>query len=115
MAPEPMELAQAAAEAGVRIYPVGIGSPEGAVIQIDGYNIVTQLDESSLQEIASLTNGEYFHAADAETLQDIYDNIDLQLTVQGENTEITSVLAGIGALFFLFGGILSMVWFGRLP
>ena len=113
--PEPLELAQVAAEAGVRIYPVGIGSPEGAVIQIDGFNIVTQLNETSLQEIANLTNGEYFHAADADALQEIYDTIDLQLTVEGETTEITSVLAGIGALFFLFGGVLSMIWFGRLP
>jgi Ca-activated chloride channel family protein len=112
---DPLETAQVAAEAGVRIYPVGIGSPDGTVIQIDGYNIVTQLNETGLQEIASLTNGEYFHAENAETLQEIYDNIDLQLTIAGENTEITSVLAGIGALFFLFGSMLSMVWFGRLP
>jgi Ca-activated chloride channel family protein len=69
----------------------------------------------SLQEIASLTNGEYFHASDAGTLQEIYDNIDLQLTVKGENTEITAILAGIGALLFLVGASLSMLWFGRLP
>ncbi len=47
-APEPLDVAQLAAEAGVRIYPIGIGSPEGAVLEIDGFNIVTQLNETSL-------------------------------------------------------------------
>ena len=83
--PDPLEIAQVAAEAGVRIYPVGIGSPEGAVVQIDGFNILTQLNETTLQEIASLTNGDYYHAEDEESLQEIYKNIDLQLTIRGKD------------------------------
>lgn len=114
-APDPLEVAQLAAEAGVRIYPVGIGSAEGAVLEIDGFNIVTRLNEPALQAIADLTNGLYYQAEDEESLQDIYKNIDLQLTIKGEKMEITSLLAGIGAIFFLIGGGLSMVWFGRIP
>jgi Ca-activated chloride channel family protein len=114
-APEPLEVAQLAAEAGVRIYPIGIGSVEGAILEIDGFNVVTQLNEQALQEIASLTNGQYYHAEDEESLQEIYKNVDLQLTIKGEKREITSILAGIAALFFLIGGGLSMLWFGRIP
>ena len=113
--PEPLEVADLAAEAGVRIYPVGIGSVEGAVLEVDGFNVLTQLNEPVLQDIAKLTNGRYYRASDEESLQDIYKNVDLQLTIRGETMEITSFLAGIGALFFLIGGGLSMVWFGRIP
>jgi Ca-activated chloride channel family protein len=113
--PDPLEVAQLAAEANVRIYPVGIGSPDGAVLHIDGFNILTQLNESSLQQIASITNGAYFQAEDEESLQEIYQNIDLRLAIQGEKTEITSLVAGLSTLFLLAGGILSLRWFGRMP
>jgi Ca-activated chloride channel family protein len=113
--PEPLDIAQLAAEAGVRIYPVGIGSVAGAVLEVDGFNVLTQLNEPALENIASVTNGSYYHAADEEALQDIYQNIDLQMTIEGEKTEVTSFLAGLGALFFLIGGGLSMIWFGRIP
>jgi Ca-activated chloride channel family protein len=113
--PDPLEIAQVAAEAGVRIYPVGIGSQEGSVIQVDGFNILTQLNERTLQEIASLTNGSYYHAEDEETLQEIYESIDLQLTINGEKSEVTSIVAGISLLFLLIGGSLSLRWLGRLP
>ncbi len=113
--PEPLDVAQLAAEAGVRIYPVGLGSEEGSVLEVDGFYILTQLNEPVLNDIARVTNGFYYHAEDAETLQEVYQNIDLQMTIKGEKMEITSLLAGIGALFFLIGGGLSMVWFGRIP
>lgn len=113
--PDPLEVAQLAADAGVRIFPVGIGSPEGAVVEIEGFSILTQLHEAPLQEIASLTNGTYYNAQDAESLQDIYDNIDLQLLIKGEKMEITAIVAGISMLLFLIGGTLSLVWFGRMP
>lgn len=113
--PEPLDVAQLAADAGVRIYPVGIGSNEGAVIEVEGFNVVTRLNEPVLQDIASLTNGRYYPAADEESLQEIYESVDLQFTIKGESMEITSILAGIGAFFFLLGGALSMLWFGRIP
>jgi Ca-activated chloride channel family protein len=113
--PDPLEIAQLAAEAGVRIYPVGIGSKEGAILEIEGFNIFTQLDEIALQEIASLTNGSYYHAADEESLREIYENVDLQLQTRGEKMEVTAILAGLSLPFFLIGGALSLFWFGRMP
>lgn len=114
-APDPLAIAQVAAEAGVRIYPVGIGSPEGTVLELEGFNVVTQLNEPLLQEIANLTNGTYYYAEDAETLQEIYRNIDLQLTVDGDEMEVTALVAGLSFLLLLIGGALSMFWFGRIP
>jgi Ca-activated chloride channel family protein len=113
--PNPLEIAQLAAESGVRIYPVGIGSQDGTVIEVNGFNILTQLNETMLEEIANLTNGSYYFAEDEEKLQEIYENIDLRLTVEGEMSEITSIVAGVSLLFILIGGALSVLWFGRLP
>lgn len=111
--PEPLEMAQIAANASVRIFTVGIGSPEGAIIEVDGFSVVTQLNEAPLQEIASLTNGAYFYAENEEALQEIYDSIDLQLTIAGEQMEITSIVAMIAFFIFLIGSVLSQMWFGR--
>jgi len=113
--PEPLDMAQLAAEAGVRIYPVGIGSPEGAVLELEGFNVLTQLDEPALQQIASVTNGTYYRAADAESLQGIYEDIDLQMTIRGEKIEVTSILAGISLVLLMCGGTLSLLWSGRVP
>jgi Ca-activated chloride channel family protein len=112
---DPLEIAQLAAEAGVRIYPIGIGSPEGSTIEVEGYNILTQLNEATLQEISSVTNGAYFRAEDEDRLQEIYKNVDLQLTVSGEMSEVTSIAAGASLLFLMIGGVLSLIWFGRAP
>jgi Ca-activated chloride channel family protein len=112
---DPLQVSQLAANAGVRVFPIGIGSPEGTVVELDGFSVATVLDERILQEIAGLTNGEYFYAEDTADLESIYDDIDLQLTIRGEKMEVTSIIAGIGLVLFLIGGGLSMLWFGRVP
>ena len=112
---DPLTIAQAAADASIRIYPIGIGSPEGTVLDIDGFSVLTQLNEQSLEQIASLTNGTYYYAADSDALQEIYETIDLRLAIRGETTEVTAIFVGLGVLFFLIGGTLSMLWFGRIP
>ena len=112
---DPLRIAQIAAEAGIRVFPIGVGSPEGAVLELDGFNVLTQLEEESLRNIAALTNGEYFGAASAESLEAIYEDINLQLTVAGEKVEVTAIFAGLGMLFLLLGGAFTMRWFGRIP
>lgn len=113
--PDPFEIAQLAADAGVRIYPIGIGDPEGAILEIEGFNIFTQLNEPALREIANITNGLYYHAENEEALQEIYKNVDLRLTISGETMETTAIFAGISLLFFLLGAALSLHWYGRMP
>ena len=113
--PDPLALAQVAAQAGVRIYTIGIGSTQGAVIELEGFRVNTRLNEPLLQEIARLTNGAYFYAEDADALREIYKNIDLQLTIKGDAMEVTALLAGASFFMLLIGGAFSMYWLGRLP
>lgn len=113
--PDPLVIAQLAADAGVRVYPVGIGSVDGAVLEIEGYQVLTQLNETTLQDIASMTNGSYYRAEDEESLQEIYKNVDLKLAISGEKMEVTAIAAGLSLLLFMTGGVFSLLWFGRMP
>jgi Ca-activated chloride channel family protein len=99
----------------VRIYPVGIGTPEGKVLELEGFQILTQLHEPMLQQIADTTNGVYYRAEDEAALQEIYEDLDLSLTIHGESMEVTSVFAGGSLLLLLIGGGLALWWFGRMP
>jgi Ca-activated chloride channel family protein len=112
--PDPLAVTELASVAGVRIYPIGVGSPGGTVIDIDGFTVATALDEAMLNEIAAMTQGEYFAAPDEDALNEVYDSIDLRFTTRAENTELTGILAGAGALLLVLGGALSLAWFGRL-
>src|SRR5262249_55753 len=76
--PDPVAVAQLASTAGVHIYPIGIGSPQGTVLQIGGFSVATALDEQALMQIATVTNGKYYNAQDAATLTQIYKSIDLR-------------------------------------
>jgi Ca-activated chloride channel family protein len=113
--PDPLEAVQAAADRGVRIFTVGIGTPAGAVLEVEGFKVQTRLDEAMLKEISQRTGGEYFNADSEQDLLDIYKNLDTQLVVRPEEMEITSILAGAGVLALLAGGIFSLAWFSRMP
>lgn len=113
--PDPMEAAQFAAERGVRIHTVAIGSPEGVTIEVNGFKVYTQVDEAALQQISSISEGQYFNASTQEELDAIYENIEPHLVIDQDETEVTALFAGLGILLLLAGGILSMLWFSRVP
>jgi len=113
--PEPFEAAQLAADRGVRIFPIGIGSPGGTTLAVEGFMVHTRLDEPTLQQIAAMTEGVYYNAQTDEDLRLIYDELDPSFVIRTEILEITSLFAGAGIVFFLIGGGLSLAWFSRLP
>jgi Ca-activated chloride channel family protein len=113
--PDPLAAAQTAADRGVRIFTVGIGSPGGADLDIGGFTVHTTLDAAELQQIAEMTDGTYYAASDAQQLQSIYGNLDPQLVAKPELTELTAIFAGAGALLLLAGALTSLAWLGRLP
>ncbi len=104
-----------AADRGVRIYTVGIGSAAGTTLQVDGFRVHTQLDEATLRAISERTEGTYYTAADPAALAAIYDDIDKRLVVRAEPIEVTSLFAGAGVLLLLVGGLGSLLWAGRFP
>ena len=113
--PDPLAAAQTAADRGVRLYTIGIGSPAGTVLEVNGFTVHTQLDEGLLLQISQLAEGEYFRAEDEEDLRAIYESLDPKLVTRSENMEVTSLFAGASLLILLLGGILSLLWYSRLP
>jgi Ca-activated chloride channel family protein len=114
-APEPFAAAQVAADRGVRIYTIGIGSAEGAILDIDGFNVHTMLDEATLKQISQLTGGAYYNAENEDDLHKIYKDLSPQLVIKPEKAEVTSLFAGASIFVLLLGGIFSLVWFSRMP
>ena len=115
-APDPLEIAALASSVGVQVFPIGIGTPAGAVVELDGgFSVATALDEALLEQIAELTGGEYSRAVAETDLRAIYDDVDREFTREGEPTEITAVVAAVGMVLLLVGAVLSMAWFGRAP
>lgn len=112
--PDPVKVAELASTAGVRVYPIGLGSPEGTILEIDGFQVATALDETVLREIAKTTDARYFTAADEKELTKVYRSIDLAWVVRAERVEVTGVLAAGAALLLLLGVGLSLAWFGRV-
>lgn len=113
--PDPLDVTQSAVQRGIRIYTVGLGSTEGSVLHISGRSIRTRLDETTLRQIAQVTNGNYYNASNANDLRAIYENLDTRLVLKTEKTEITAIFTGIGILFAMFAATLSLLWFNRLP
>ncbi len=111
---EPSEVAKLVSIAGVKVYPIGIGSPDGTIVDIDGFKISTALNEPLLQELAKLTDGTYFNAADAESLNKVYGSIDLQWKREPQKTEVTAIVAAVSGLLLAIGSFLSILWFGKV-
>jgi len=113
--PDPGAAAQAAADQGVRIYTVGIGSAAGTTLDVDGFKVHTQLDAATLQHISDVTGGTYYAAADEQDLHKVYDELDTRLVVKPQTIEVTSLFAGASVLLLVVGGVFSLLWLGRLP
>jgi Ca-activated chloride channel family protein len=113
--PDPLQAAQAAADRGVRIYTIGLGSAAGTTLHVNGFTVHTQLNEAMLQQISQLTAGAYYNAGNEQDLRTIYAHLGSQLVVKSQKTEVTSILAGASLLVLLTGAAFSLRWFSRMP
>ena len=109
-----LEAAKMAADRGVRIYVVGLGTVEGATSAGEGMAIYLQLDEPTLREVARMTGGEYHHAGTAEDLRSVYQKLGSQVQVRTRETELTGPLTLAAAVLLLAAMVLSARWFRRL-
>jgi Ca-activated chloride channel family protein len=112
--PDSIMAAKMAAERGVRIYTVGVGTPEGKIIGFEGWSMRVRLDEETLKQIANLTHGEYFYAGNAVDLNKVYETLNAKLVLERKKTEITALFAAIAALLAVVSAALSLAWFHRI-
>jgi len=119
----PLEAAQLAADLGIKIYTIGIGADSLTLPGLFGssfgsrrINPSAELDEPTLQKIASLTGGEYFRARNPQELANIYQTLDKLEPVEQEATlyrprQALGYLPLLGALFLSF--VLALRHCGR--
>ena len=112
--PDAVAAAELAATAGVHIETIGVGTVEGATIEVDGYQMATALNEELLTAVAETTTGSYHRAADARALEAIYDTLDLRITTEDKFVELTGAIVGLAVLLLTVGGLLMINWFGRI-
>ena len=109
-----MDAAKAAADRGVRIYTVGVGTVDGETIGFEGWSMRVKLDEETLKGIARNTQAEYFYAGTATDLKKVYESLSSRLTVVKKETEISGILALVAAALALLSAGLSLAWFNRI-
>jgi Ca-activated chloride channel family protein len=112
--PDALAAAALAADAGVHVDTVGVGTVTGTTIEVDGYQLSTALDEDLLTQIAQTTTGSYHQAGDAKALNEIYRSLDLRITAKPELVELTGAAIAVAVLLLTIGGVLMISWFGRI-
>jgi Ca-activated chloride channel family protein len=116
---QPLQAAQLAADAGVPVYTVALGTENGTIQGPDGYGGVRTIrvppDPATLSQIANVTHGRFFQAADSNALKSVYKQIGTQVGVQHQHRELTAIFTAAGAILLAAGAVLSMLWFARMP
>jgi Ca-activated chloride channel family protein len=112
--PDPLDMADRAGMLGVRIYTVGLGSPEGVIMNFWGRSIRVRLDEEALKSIARRTDGSYFKADNETDLRTIYETLSTKFVSQREETEITAFFTAAAAAIMFAAVLLSLLWFRRI-
>jgi Ca-activated chloride channel homolog len=112
--PNPLEAARRAAERGVRVFTVGVGTVNGQIVRGEGWSMRVGLDEESLKTIADLTRGEYFYAGNAVDLKKIYQTLNSKLVLEKKETEITALFSAAAAILAVLSALLSLLWFHRI-
>lgn len=110
--------ARQAAQAGIKVYTVALGTPGGTITvkTRDGKTVTKPVppDPQALQAIAQAGGGQSFTAQTTDRLSVVYKQLGSQLGHKETKKQITSAFAGGGLALLLLGGVMSLGWFGRL-
>jgi Ca-activated chloride channel family protein len=116
---DPLDAAARAANIGVPIYTIALGTPDGRVEVTDRFGrqaiVPVPPDTATLNQIAETTGGTAFDAPTAEELRSVYDNLQSRIGYVDEEREVTDLFAGAGLVLVIAGAALAALWFGRLP
>jgi Ca-activated chloride channel family protein len=112
--PDPLAASMAAANQGIRILTVGVGTTAGTTLDLDGFRVQTALDEQLLQQVAALTKGVYQPATSVNP-DTIYDQLAERLVARDQDIEITALVALVGVILLVAGVTASLARSGRLP
>ena len=125
---QPLTAAEAAKALGIRIYTIGAGTEGEAPFPLTNQfgrtvyrNVLVKFDEKTLQEIATMTSGQYFRATDTNSLRTIFGEIDklekskveVEKTAQYRDLFMWFLIPGLACLALEI--LLSQTVWRRLP
>jgi Ca-activated chloride channel family protein len=112
--PDSLEAARMAADRGVRVFTVGIGTRSGETIGFEGWSMRVRLDEETLKAIAKMTHGEYFYAGTASDLKKVYQSLHARFVLEKKEMEISALFSAAAAVIAAVSALLSLLWFNRI-
>ena len=121
---EPLQGAERARVAGIPVYTVALGTPNGALNfgggfpgagPFGGRRVPVPPDPATLKAIADRTGGEFFAAQSEKSLQAAYKKLGSRLGRKPGQSEITYGFLAVAALLLVAAGLLSSLWSPRLP
>jgi Ca-activated chloride channel family protein len=111
--PDPVEIAKMAADYGVRVFTVGFGTLDGAMVGSESFSFYARLDEPTLKAVAAMTGAEYFYAGTAADLRKVYESLNLKFALERRETEISALFSAVAAALAIVAVLLSLFWFRR--
>jgi len=115
----PEQAAQQAADAGVPVYTIALGTQDGTVQIPNDFGFLETVnvppDPETLATVAEMTGGRSFQAPTADDLAQIYQSLGSRVGFETEQQDVTYMFAGVGLIFVLAGGGLAALWFNRFP
>ncbi|MCS7172436.1 MAG: VWA domain-containing protein [Armatimonadetes bacterium] len=111
----PLDAARIARDLQVKVFTVGVGTPEGTFLNLGGRMIWVRLDEETLKEIAAITDGTYHHASTASELRRVYRTLGRVIGWEKRPTEVTALAAAAAAVLLAGSVAISMLQLHRLP
>ncbi len=110
----PQDAARVARDQQVKVYTVGVGTPEGTFLNIGGRPIWVRLDEETLREVAAITDGTYFRASSAYELRRVYRHLGRSIGWERRPTEVSSVAAAAAAVLLVSSLAVQVLWLHRV-
>lgn len=111
--PDPLDMAKLAANCGVRVYTVAFGTPHGVIPGYEGWSFFARVDEETLQAVAQITGAEFFRAANANDLKQVYEHLSSKFALETRDTEVTALFAAAAFVLVLLAAGLSLRWYRR--
>jgi len=110
----PQDAARIARDQRVKVYTVGIGTPEGTFLNLGGRSIWVRLDEDTLREMSEITGGTYYHARSALELRQVYRRLSRVIGWESRPTEVSALGAGLAAVLLIGALTASLLVVHRL-